>query len=109
MIVAAQPLDAITLTEIAFQSKAYWGYSPGQIERWRLELTVTPSMFEDAVIYKYLIGTEIAGFYILENWQFSIASLAFLFVSPEFIKQGVGKQLVAHAIQYSRKNKCSVL
>tara|TARA_B110000091_G_scaffold205302_1_gene240888 strand:- start:246 stop:566 length:321 start_codon:yes stop_codon:yes gene_type:complete len=66
-------------------------------------------MFEDGVIYKYGFNTEIAGFYILENTQSSIASLAFLFVSPQFIKQGIGKQLVTHAIEYSRKNNCTFL
>lgn len=33
------------------------------------------------------------------------ASLAFLFVSPKYIQQGLGKQLTAHAIEHSRKNK----
>lgn len=32
-------------------------------------------------------------------------SLAFLFVSPKYLQQGPGMQLVAHAIEHSRKNK----
>ncbi len=36
-------------------------------------------------------------------------SLAFLFVSPKFIQQGFGKQLIAHAIDYSRRNKYDLL
>jgi len=65
MIVAAQPLDAKKLTEIALQSKAYWNYSAEQIESWKEELTITPKMFQDWAIYKYLVDTEIVGFYIL--------------------------------------------
>ena len=109
MIVAAQTLDAKKLTEIALQSKAYWGYSAVQIESWKEELMVIPKMFQHSVIHKYLIDTEIAGFYILENTQPHSASLAFLFVAPQFIKQGIGKQLVVHAIEYSRKNNYTFL
>jgi|TARA_B110000908_G_scaffold59108_1_gene71757 ribosomal protein S18 acetylase RimI-like enzyme len=109
MIVAAQTLDAKKLTEIALQSKAYWGYSAVQIESWKEELMVIPKMFQHSVIHKYLIDTEIAGFYILENTQPHSASLAFLFVAPQFIKQGIGKQLVVHVIEYSRKNNYTFL
>ena len=109
MIVAAQLIDAKKLTEIALQSKAHWGYSAAQIESWKEELTISPKMFEDRIIYKYLIDTEITGFYILEKRQLCTASLAFLFVSPKFIQQGFGKQLIAHAIEYSRRNKYDLL
>lgn len=109
MIIATQPLDAKKLTEIALQSKAYWGYPAVQIESWKEELTITPNMFEHSVIHKYLIDTEIAGFYILENTQPHSASLAFLFVAPQFIKQGIGKQLVVHVIEYSLKNNYTFL
>ena len=109
MIIATQPLDAKKLTEIALQSKAYWGYPAVQIESWKEELTITPNMFEHIVIHKYLIDTEIAGFYILENTQPHSASLAFLFVAPQFIKQGIGKQLVVHVIEYSLKNNYTFL
>ena len=109
MIVAAQTLDAKKLTEIALQSKAYWGYSAVQIESWKEELTITTKMFEHSVIHTYLIDTEIAGFNILENTQPHSASLAFLFVAPQFIKQGIGKQLVVHVIEYSRKNNYTFL
>ena len=109
MIVAAQLLDAKKLTEIALQSKAYWGYSAVQIESWKEELTITPKMFEDHIIYKYLIDAEITGFYILEKRRPRTVFFAFLFVSPKYIQQGLGKQLVAHAIEYSRKNKYNLL
>jgi ribosomal protein S18 acetylase RimI-like enzyme len=109
MIVAEQPLGAKKLTKIALQSKAHWGYSAVQIESWKEELMVIPKMFQHSVIHKYLIDTEIAGFYILENTQPHSASLAFLFVAPQFIKQGIGKQLVVHAIEYSRKNNYTFL
>ena len=51
MIVTAQLLDAKKLTEIALQAKAHWGYSAAQIESWKEELTITPKMFEDRIIY----------------------------------------------------------
>jgi GNAT superfamily N-acetyltransferase len=85
------------------------GCSAEQIERWREELTITSKMFEEWSLYKYLVGTEIAGFYILENIHKGKSSLEFLFVSPRFIKQGIGKLLLAHAIQECLENNCSIL
>jgi ribosomal protein S18 acetylase RimI-like enzyme len=41
--------------------------------------------------------------------QLRTASLFFLFVSSQCIKQRVRKQLVDHAIQYSRKNNYTFL
>ena len=96
MIVAAQPLDAKKLTEIALQSKAYRGYSAVQIESWKEELMVIPKMFQHSVIHKYLIDTEIAGFYILENTQPHSASLAFLFVAPQFLNLDLTNVLALH-------------
>ena len=54
MIIKAAPYDAEKLTEIALKSKAFWGYSDEQIESWREDLTVTPKMFEEWNIYKYI-------------------------------------------------------
>ncbi|WKD85892.1 hypothetical protein KCTC32516_01240 [Polaribacter huanghezhanensis] len=47
MIVKAAPSDAETLTQIALESKAYWGYSSAQLESWRSDLTILPETFND--------------------------------------------------------------
>ncbi|WP_435414594.1 GNAT family N-acetyltransferase [Polaribacter aestuariivivens] len=109
MIVKAVLSDANKLTEIAINSKAFWGYSDELIESWREDLTVTPKMFQDFNIYKYIVDTEIAGFYILYRANIRTSFLEFLFVSPKFINQGIGKQLLDHAIKYCIGGSSAIL
>lgn len=109
MIIKAKLSDADKLTEIALKSKAFWGYSDELIESWREDLTVTPKMFDDFNIYKYLVNNEIVGFYILNRANIRTGFLEFLFISPNFINQGIGKQLLDHAIEYCIGGSSAIL
>tara|TARA_R110001632_G_scaffold6324_5_gene25836 strand:- start:13044 stop:13502 length:459 start_codon:yes stop_codon:yes gene_type:complete len=109
MIVRATLEDAEVLTEIAVKSKAYWGYENDQVESWREDLTVTPIMFEAYNICKYVIDNEIAGFYILERANIRTSFLNFLFISPDYIKQGIGHQLLQHAMAYCKDGGSAIL
>ncbi|MCL7754493.1 GNAT family N-acetyltransferase [Polaribacter sp. Z022] len=109
MIVKAHISDAKKLTEIALKSKAFWGYSNTQIESWRDDLTITQKMFDEWTIYKYLINKDIVGFYILNRVNIRTSILEFLFISPKFIKQGLGKKLLLHAIEKCKKESCVII
>jgi GNAT superfamily N-acetyltransferase len=109
MIVRATLEDAVVLTNIAIESKAYWGYTNEQIESWREDLTVTSIMFEESNIFKYVIDHEIAGFYILERANIRISILQFLFISPNHIKKGIGHLLLQHAIEYCKGGSSAIL
>lgn len=109
MIVKAHISDAKKLTEIALKSKAFWGYSNTQIESWRDDLTITQKMFDEWTIYKYLINKDIVGFYILNRVNVRTSILEFLFISPKFIKQGLGKKLLLHAIEKCKKESCAII
>lgn len=109
MIVKAHVSDANILTEIAVKSKAFWGYSNELIESWREDLTITPQMFEDFNVYKYLVNDTIAGFYILNRANIRTSFLEFLFIAPQFIKQGIGTALLKHASEYCIGGSCAVL
>jgi N-acetylglutamate synthase-like GNAT family acetyltransferase len=109
MIVRATLEDAEVLTEIAVKSKAYWGYDVDVVESWREDLTVTPIMFEEYNICKYVVDHEIAGFYILERANIRTSFLNFLFVSPDYIKQGIGHQLLQHAVAYCKDGGSAIL
>ena len=109
MIVNALPSDSSILTEIAMSSKAYWGYTKEQVELWREDLTVTPQMFKDHSINKYVVNGQIAGFYILNRANIRTSFLDFLFISPTYIKQGIGHQLLQHAIDYCKEGGCAIL
>ncbi len=109
MIVKSVRTDAEILTDIAIKSKAYWGYTHKQIESWREDLTVTPEMFQKYNICKYLVDNQIAGFYILEEVDKKTSNLKFLFISPDFIKKGIGYQLLQHAIISSKEQNYHVM
>ncbi|WP_439132070.1 GNAT family N-acetyltransferase [Polaribacter sp.] len=109
MIVKANVSDAKRLTEIALQSKAFWGYSEALIESWREDLTVTPTMFKEWNVFKFMIDSEIAGFYVLNRANIRTSFLEFLFVSPKFIKKGIGSALLHHAIGYCKDGSSAIL
>ena len=102
--------DAVELTELTLRSKAFWGYSPIQIEGWRDELTVTPNYIQSNQVFK-LIGKEIIkgdirgkvkgkvkGYYAFSIAPTKVAKLDFLFVEPGQIGQGYGQILLDNCI-----------
>ncbi|MEE9408041.1 MAG: GNAT family N-acetyltransferase [Polaribacter sp.] len=109
MIIRATVSDAKELTEIALKSKAFWGYSDELIESWREDLTITSKMFDDWNVYKYLVDNEISGFYILNRANIRTSFLEFLFVSPKYMKQGIGTKLLNHAIEYCIGGSSAIL
>jgi GNAT superfamily N-acetyltransferase len=101
----ALPTDATDLSELAFCSKAHWGYPVKFMQACRRELTVKPeSIAGDDIQYVVaVIERELAGFYALENLTDTRIELGALFVEPKYIGQGIGRQLMtrakAHAIE----------
>lgn len=103
MLIKAGSSEVTELTNIALESKAYWGYSNELIESWRSDLTVTSEMFETCSIFKFCEGNRIAGFYILNPPEGDLVELEMLFVLPKFIGKGIGKQLMKHAFKEGTK------
>lgn len=109
MIQKATIKDSNLLTNIALTSKGYWGYSNELIESWRSDLTVTSKMIEDVFVYKFLQKDKIAGFYILNQPIENKIGLEMLFILPEFIGKGIGKNLLLHAFTKARNLKVNKL
>jgi GNAT superfamily N-acetyltransferase len=101
----ALPAEAVELSELAFCSKAYWGYPVEFMQACRRELTVTPqSIAGDEILYVVaVIQQELAGFYALEDFADTQIELGALFVHPKHIGNGIGKQLITHAKAHARK------
>jgi N-acetylglutamate synthase-like GNAT family acetyltransferase len=102
MIVLADFSDAKLLTEIALKSKAFWGYSDELIESWRNDLTITSKMISDCEVFKFLVDTKIIGFYVLNPPENNALELEMLFILPEFIGNGIGKQLLLHSFENAK-------
>jgi GNAT superfamily N-acetyltransferase len=101
----ALPGDSVELSELAFCSKAYWGYPVEFMQACRRELTVTPkSIAGDEILYVVaVIQQELASFYALEDFADTRIELGALFVHPKHIGNGIGKQLITHAKAHARK------
>jgi predicted N-acetyltransferase YhbS len=102
----AQGHEAEALTAIAVEAKAYWGYPAATLESWRLELTVSTQTIASRPTFVALIGEEIAGFYTLSpshrTW-----GLDHLWVLPRFMERGIGRALVAHALETAARGGAS--
>lgn len=94
----AQVHEAEALSALALKSKAYWGYSAAAIESWRQELRVSNDTITSRPTFVAAVGDEIAGFYSLmpsnRFWK-----LDHLWVLPQFMDRGIGRALVAHALE----------
>jgi molybdenum cofactor cytidylyltransferase len=94
----AQEHEAGALSALALKSKAYWGYSADAIESWRQELSVSGETIGSRPTFVAAVGDEIAGFYSLvpstQSWK-----LDHLWVLPQFMDRGIGRALVAHALE----------
>ena len=104
IIKKAKPEEAKTLTEIAFKSKAYWGYDIQFMESCKDELTITTDLIQEQICYLANKNNDISGFYILNHISDTIIELEQFFIDPEFIRQGIGKTLFNHAVALA-KNK----
>ena len=95
--------EAGLLSDLAFRSKAYWGYPIDWLERWRPELTVDPRTLEAAPTFVAVAESSLLGFYHLTPTSRADAcELDFLFVEPTAIGRGVGQALFAHACTTAR-------
>lgn len=88
--------DHQILTEITKKSKAYWGYSNDQIEKWSEFLTVTAIYINANPVYKLAVENQIVGYYSFLNQDEKTVKLDNLFVLPEFIGKGFGGKLMEH-------------
>lgn len=92
------------LSDLAFRSKAHWGYSDEFMAACRDELTVDAARAENDD-YRCFVATEggfILGFYLLVPCAGRGAELEALFVEPAHIGKGVGRALIAHALRQAR-------
>ena len=102
MIRNASPEDASTLTTIALDAKRYWGYPENWIRHWEPDLTITPSFIRDNHVYVDEADGEIRGFYALCVVG-SKADLEHMWVRPEMIGTGIGKELFLDAMERAAK------
>jgi GNAT superfamily N-acetyltransferase len=94
----AIPEEAATLTQIALEAKRYWGYPEHWIQHWESDLTISSDFIRENHIYVAEDEGEIRGFYALcvTDQQ---AELEHMWVRPNFIGAGLGKELFLDAME----------
>ena len=98
----AAPKEAKILTEIAMAAKRHWGYPERWMEFWKPQLSFSPAYFEENESWVAETDHTPIGFYTILEKDGS-AWLENLWVSPEFIGKGVGKELFLHAVVLARQ------
>jgi len=103
---SAQEHEAEALSALAIEAKAYWGYPADTIESWRQDLSVSSDTITSRPTFVAAIGDEIAGFYSLvpsnHSWK-----LDHLWVLPQFMDRGIGRALLAHALETALRGGAS--
>jgi GNAT superfamily N-acetyltransferase len=102
----AREHEAQTLTAIAVEAKGYWGYSQEQIDAWRSQLSVTAERIVSSPVYLCDVDAQAAGFYSLGSSS-STWTLDDLWVRPAFMRRGIGRSLLHHAIELAAKHGVS--
>ncbi len=93
----ARPEEAVALSELAFRSKAHWGYDAEFLQACRGELTLTADFIEAKEVRLLENGERALGFYSLVPWN-SDVELGHFFVDPDYIGQGIGLVLWNDAV-----------
>jgi len=96
----AVPNEAENLSALALRSKAHWGYTREFIQSCENELTYQPSQIVDDKFHFVVarLGSVIVGFYALEVISARQFELVALFVEPRHIGDGIGRNLMQHAL-----------
>jgi SAM-dependent methyltransferase len=97
----ARPDEAGRLSDLAFRSKAHWGYDDAFMEACRDELTLTQTEIATTAVYVVASGDDLLGFHQIKEFR-GEAELWNLFIEPQAIGSGHGKRLWHHAATLAR-------
>ena len=98
----AVPDDAEALSQIAIKAKAHWGYPESLMQVWRPTLTFRPEYFNENENWIAEVDYQPIAFYTLQE-KAGTAWIENLWVLPDYIGKGVGRQLFLHALSRARE------
>ena len=98
--------DHAQLTQLAHDAKRHWGYPENWIRHWQDALTITPEYLQTNQVFVAVDGEQIIGFYAL-TVSGERAELDHMWVSPNHMGTGVGKELFVHAMRLAKGQNLS--
>lgn len=104
----ADPKEADILTQIALAAKRHWGYPEHWMEIWTPQLTFSADYFKENESWVAIDDEGPMAFYTLLDHH-GIAWIENLWVMPDFMGLGIGKQLFRHALEMARKRGYTML
>ena len=97
----AIPEESELLTQIAHASKRHWNYPEAWIQSWREQLTINMEFVLANDVYVMEEKAVVKGFYGLVT-RGSTIWLEHLWVLPEMMRKGIGRELFHHAARVAR-------
>jgi GNAT superfamily N-acetyltransferase len=94
--------EARELTALVMRSKGYWGYSSEFLAQAASELTVSEEDITQGKVSAAEVEGRSAGVYVLDVDD--PPELVALFVEPEFIGKRIGRALLRHALERTRRS-----
>ena len=85
------------MSELAFRSKAVWGYPPDFMQRCRAELTIRAEHLDHDALEVMELGGKVVGFYSLERVSEEVVELGHLFIDSGLVRRGHGRRLLERA------------
>jgi GNAT superfamily N-acetyltransferase len=104
----ASPEDADPLTRITIASKSHWNYPEKWMQLWIPTLSISPAYISENETWMAVENEKPIAYYSLK-YNGEYLWLDNLWVSPDFMGQGIGKQLFHHALERCRACGESVL
>ena len=102
LIRGARHDECAHLSDLAYRSKASWGYSEQFMTDCREELTISESDIRADQFFVAECDGEIIGFCALKDCGDGEGELADVFVEPARLREGHGRRLVEHAKDAAR-------
>lgn len=98
VIIQAQLEHADALTQIAIAAKRHWNYPEAWIQSWIPQLTISAEYISSNEVWMMMDKEKPIAFYALSQNEEGY-ELGHLWVLPDHIGKGIGKQLFDHALE----------
>ena len=107
-IFRAKPEHANQLTEITIAAKRHWNYPEKWMQLWLPALTISPEYILENEVWLAVVSDAPVAYYALKQDGKDLW-LDNLWILPEHIGEGLGRQLFQHALERSRARKIFTL
>jgi GNAT superfamily N-acetyltransferase len=98
----ARATECTLLSQLAYDSEAYWKYSEEFLDIFKKEYAVTEKYINENIVLIAENRTGIIGYYSLIRHK-NAAELEYFYISTQYIGKGFGRKLWNHLISQCRK------